>query len=85
MPRGKTGSLRNILSHLSHTPLGMLDMTGEAGDVMIRDVISVRPDTPLVNVIQTMIDKKIKRIVVADAEKRLAGMISRESILRALA
>jgi predicted transcriptional regulator len=32
-----------------------------------------------------MIDKRVKRIVVADEEKRLVGMVSRESVLRALA
>jgi CBS domain-containing protein/nucleotide-binding universal stress UspA family protein len=85
IPHGKTGRLQNVLSHLAHTPLGMLDLTGEASDVMVRDVVSVQPDTSLADVVQTMIDKKIKRIVVADEEKRLVGMISRESILRALA
>jgi hypothetical protein len=52
---------------------------------MSKDVFFVRPDTPLTEVIQTMIDKRIKRLVVGDEERRLVGMVSRESILRVLA
>jgi predicted transcriptional regulator len=32
-----------------------------------------------------MIEKRIKRLVVADVQNRLLGMIDRESILRAFA
>jgi predicted transcriptional regulator len=51
---------------------------------MDRHVYSVQLDTPLKEVIQTMIDKRIKRLVVTDLEKCLMGMISRESILNML-
>jgi CBS domain-containing protein len=80
-PHGKTGGLTNILSHLSSKPQGILNLTGSAADVMNKDVFSVRPDTPLAAVVQTMIDKRIKRLTVADEDNRLVGMVSRESIL----
>jgi len=84
MPHGKTGGLRNILSYLSHTPVDVANLKGEAGDVMSKEVYFVQPDTPLAEVIQTMIDKRIKRLVVGDEERHLVGMISRESILRVM-
>jgi CBS domain-containing protein len=84
-PHGKTGALQTILSHLSHAPSAVLDLTGEARDVMIRDVFTVSPDSPLGDVIQSMIEKRVKRLVVADAQKRLVGMVSRESLVHAMA
>jgi CBS domain-containing protein/nucleotide-binding universal stress UspA family protein len=85
VPRGKTGALQSILSFLSHTPSGVLDLTGEAREVMEKDVFTVGPDAPLGEVIQTMIEKRVKRLVVADQQRRLVGMVSRESILHAMA
>ena len=85
LPHGKVSGLQNILSHLSHKHVDVLNLRGEAGDVMSKDVFFVRPDTPLTEVIQTMVDKRIKRLVVGDEERRLVGMVSRESILRVMA
>jgi CBS domain-containing protein len=84
-PHGKTGGLRNILSNVSHTQADILNLTGQASEVMSRDVFSVQPNTSLAEVIQIMIDKRVKRIIVADEDKRLVGMVSRESVLRVLA
>jgi CBS domain-containing protein len=85
VPADKVGGLRSLLSRLSHAPVEPLHLRGTAQEVMRRDVFSVRPETPLTDVIQTMIDKRIKRLVVTDEEQRLLGMVSRESILRVLA
>jgi CBS domain-containing protein len=51
---------------------------------MTPDVVSVRPDTPLLNVIRNMIDAHIHRIVVLDEERRLKGIISTMDVLAAL-
>lgn len=84
-PQAKGGGLQNILSRLLHVPVDPLSLEGTASDVMSKEVFSVGPDAPLTDVIQMMIEKRIKRLVVADEEKRLVGMVSRESILRVLA
>jgi len=76
---------QNILAHLLHAPVDPLSLEGTAGDVMNKEVFSVRPDTPLAEVIQLMVQRRIKRLVVTDEEKRLMGMVSRESILNVLA
>ncbi len=82
---GKTGGLQDLLSRFSHAPTGLLDFSEKAADVMNKNVFSVHTDTQLTNVIQIMIDKRIKRLVVTDEMERLVGMVSRESILRVLA
>jgi CBS domain-containing protein/nucleotide-binding universal stress UspA family protein len=83
-PHKKAGWLPNILSRFSNAPTDLVNFTEKASEVMSRDVFSVQPDTPLTDVIRLMIDKQIKRLVVTDEEKRLVGMVSRESILRVL-
>lgn len=35
--------------------------------------------------IQTLVDRKIKRIVVADDDGRLLGIVDRDAVLKALA
>ncbi len=77
--------LQNILARLVHAPVEPLSLEGTARDVMNKEVFSVRPDTPLAEVIQIMVEKRIKRLVVTDEERRLLGMVSRESILNVLA
>jgi CBS domain-containing protein len=83
-PYKKAGWLPNILSRFSNAPTDLVNFTEKAGDVMSREVFAVQPDTPLTDVIRLMVDKQIKRLVVTDEEKRLAGMVSRESILRVM-
>lgn len=81
---GKTGALQNVLSLFSAPKESVLQLTGQASDVMDRHVFTVRLDTPLKEVIQLMIEKRIKRLVVTDADNCLMGMVSRESILNML-
>ena len=83
-PYKKAGWLPNILSRFSNAPTDLVNFTEKAVDVMSREVFAVQPDTPLTDVIRLMVDKQIKRLVVTDEEKRLAGMVSRESILRVM-
>jgi CBS domain-containing protein len=52
---------------------------------MTTDIITARPDTPLAEVIAKLVEKKIKRIVVADDEGRLMGIVDRDAVLKALA
>jgi CBS domain-containing protein len=63
-------------------PLPVLE--GTARDVMATEVITAHPDTPLDEVIATLVEKKIKRIVVAE-DGRLLGIVDRDAVLKALA
>jgi CBS-domain-containing membrane protein len=53
-------------------------------DVMTPEFIYVDAETKLTRVLQLMVDHRMKSIPVLDAGQRLAGIISREDITRAL-
>lgn len=80
----KTGGLQSLLARFTHAPSPLPSLNETAAEVMNREVFSVLPDTPLGDVVRLMIERRIKRLVVTDEQRRLLGMVSRESILRAL-
>jgi len=53
-----------------------------AEDVMTREVVAVRPDTPLAEVAEAMGHKGISGVPVVDEAGRLAGVISEKDFLR---
>jgi len=55
----------------------------KAGEVMKKNVITVREDASIEDAIQIMIDKGIKRLPVVDEKGIYRGMINRDSLLRA--
>ncbi len=83
-PTEAPGLFRTLIARLSFTPAGAPKMGGRAADVMMGEVFKVREDTPLAEVMQIMIDKRVKRLVVVDAAGRLVGMVDRQSLLRAV-
>jgi len=74
--------LLGILTQRESVPASL---EGTAAEVMSREVLTVGPDAPLSEVIQTLMDKKVKRLVVADQKGHLLGMVDRDVILKALA
>jgi len=82
--QGKTNILQNLLSHLSYASTSSPQLSEKASDLMTDEVYRVKQDTPLIEAIQLMMDKRIKRLVVTDDDNRLLGMVSRDSILRVL-
>jgi len=54
-----------------------------AREIMTRDVITFRPDTPVSRVLQTLVDFRVKSFPVVE-NQRVVGIIAREDILRAL-
>jgi CBS domain-containing protein len=59
-------------------------MNRTVADVMTPEFIYVHPDTRLTRVLQLMVEHRLRSMPVLDAEQRLAGIIAREDILRAL-
>lgn len=53
------------------------------GDLMTAEVVTVPPATPLEAVVQLMEERRIRRVCVMDGS-RLAGIVSRADLLRAL-
>ena len=59
-------------------------MQQAVADVMTPDFIYVRVETKLTRVLQLMVDHRIRSMPVIENDQRLAGMISREDVMRAL-
>lgn len=79
------GLLASLIAVLSRRDASATGLRGAAREVMTADVITVPPDMPLSEVVQTLTEHKIKRIVVADENGRLLGMIDRDAVLKELA
>ncbi len=56
-----------------------------AADIMTAPVVTVQDDEALGHVVQKLLQHGLKRMPVVDAEGRLAGMVSRLDVLRAVA
>jgi CBS-domain-containing membrane protein len=80
----------DLLKCFSFTPSQMVPRYAElmnrtVADVMISEFIYVRSDTKLTRVLQLMVEHRIRSIPVVDSDHRLAGIIAREDVVRALA
>lgn len=52
-------------------------------EIMSREVVTVNPDTPVIEIVQIMRDKNLLRVPVVK-ENKLVGIVSRSDILRSL-
>ena len=82
-----TTSLEQVMtgSELSQH-LSALKASGlTAADLMTSNPVTVQTDTPIGDAVKAMTERDVKRLPVVDATGRLAGMVSRIDVLRALA
>ena len=49
-----------------------------------RDVITARPDTPVLNIAQLMVIRKVGCIPVVDEQHRLIGLLTQKDVMREL-
>ena len=80
----------DLLKCFAFTPSQMVPRYSElmnrtVGNVMISEFIYVRSDTKLTRVLQLMVEHRLRSIPVIDTDHRLAGIIAREDVVRALA
>uniref|UniRef100_UPI002ADDC5E9 DUF190 domain-containing protein n=1 Tax=Chloroflexus sp. TaxID=1904827 RepID=UPI002ADDC5E9 len=61
--------------------LALKNLTAAA--VMTSPVLTVKPDTPIINAVELMIERRIKRLPVVDEDGRLVGMVGRAALLGA--
>jgi CBS domain-containing protein len=59
-------------------------MTRTVADIMTSEFIYVKEDTKLTRVLQLMVNHRLRSMPVIHNDERLAGMISREDVMRAL-
>jgi CBS domain-containing protein len=94
-PVVENGQVVGVVSKFDHlslfvfTPAHMMPryddlMDRTVADIMTAEFIYVGTDTRLTRVLQLMVDHRIRSMPVIDGNQRLAGMISREDVMRAL-
>jgi CBS domain-containing protein len=79
----------DYLANFIFTPAHMVPryddlMKRTVADIMTPEFIYVRKETKLTRVLQLMVDHRLRSMPVIEGDQRLAGMISREDVMRAL-
>ncbi len=77
-------TLKDILRHIFGEPLPERRMGDVIGDVMTSPVVSIGPDIDIHEAARIMDMKKVRRLPVVDADKKLIGLISRADIVKAM-
>jgi CBS-domain-containing membrane protein len=77
-----THSLWQTLETLFTHDSVILEPTGTVADLMVENVITVKPEQTLHDVIEIMKHNRIKRVVVCDDDGRVQGMVTRSDLVR---
>lgn len=56
----------------------------KAESIMMKEVISVYPETPIYDAMNIMVDNKVSGLPVVDHENHLVGILSEKDVLRLL-
>jgi CBS domain-containing protein/nucleotide-binding universal stress UspA family protein len=81
-PEVHAGFLRRLTGRTG--PLGDITVSGRAADMMLRHVITVTDDAPIMDALRLMMANKIKRLPVVNGGGRLVGIVDRDAVLRAV-
>lgn len=81
-------SERDLLGALGPpgTPVELIDRTfaRTIDTLMTADVLAAEPDSPLVDLVDAMIHKKVGAMPIIDAERHVVGIVSYVDVLRVL-
>ncbi len=86
--RDADGNLVGVLSSsdlVNPEPAQWIKGEATVGDVMNPDVVSLYAEDPAMVAVTEMARRRIHRIVVLDAESKLAGIVTPMDVVRALA
>jgi CBS domain-containing protein len=82
--RNRPGFLHMLIAALSPKKVASEELAGTAGDVMKTEVFTIGPEMILADLVRLLVEKRIKRVVVADHEGHLLGIVDRDRLLGAL-
>lgn len=77
-----THSLWQTLESMFSQPAEIREPNGTVADLMVKDVITVKPEQTLHDVVEIMKHHRIKRVVVVDDQRRVQGMVTRSDLVR---
>ena len=81
----RAGIIQSLTRRLPPGRTGALQLSQRtAAEVMTRPVITVVPETSLLEALRLLLAHRIKRLPVVDAEGRLVGLVGRGGIVQAL-
>jgi CBS domain-containing protein len=86
--RDAAGNLVGVVSSsdlVNPEPAQWIKGEATVGDVMNPDVVSLYADDPAMAAVTEMANRRIHRIVVLDAESKLAGIVTPMDVVSALA
>jgi CBS domain-containing protein/nucleotide-binding universal stress UspA family protein len=81
-PEVHAGLLRRLAGRTG--PLGEITVRGRAAEMMLRPVITVAADAPIMDALRLMITNKIKCLPVVNGGGRIVGIVDRDAVLRAV-
>lgn len=77
-----THSLWQTLESMFSQPADIREPTGTVADLMVENVITVKPEQTLHDIVEIMKHNRIKRVVVVDDQRRVQGMVTRSDMVR---
>lgn len=77
-------TFKDLLRHALGEPLLERKSGDIVADIMTSSPVTTTPDATIAEVAQAMDEKKIRRLPVIDADRKLLGIISRADILKAV-
>ena len=80
----KEHTFKDLLRHMLGEPLPERKIGDIVADIMASPAITIKPQANIAEVAQIMDERRIRRLPVVDDRNRLAGIISRADILRAV-
>ncbi len=75
-------SLGTLTPEALKEQLGIVEEAKTVADVMVREVVTIKPQATLSDAAHVMVTRKVKRLPVVDSSGVLQGMISRIDLLR---
>ena len=83
---GEVAGLKtNVIGIITEADILGKPADAPVGSLMTRDVVTVRPDAPISEIVSCLAAKNIKRVPVVNETGHLVGIVSRADVVAAMA